>query len=157
MRTPPTTPQLDFAHARAQAQRPRPLAYARRAREHKQTLDQVAARSESEDPARAAALDALKAAVVRFVGQLAIGQRFQSADFSRWLEETGGRPDVRMLAPQALGGLILHLRTRGLIRRAGFGMTGNYGGAKSSMRPVYRVKSQEFAKLDWPGAMEVQA
>jgi len=150
----PRTHQLDFGHARAQARRPRLLTFTQRASEHRGTLLEVGRRTESANPARAEALDSLKASLVRFIGLLRIDQRFQAADFSRWLEETGGRPDVQMLAPQALGGLILRMRNCGLIRRAGFAMTGNYGGAKSSMRPVYRVTHRDFACLDWPGALK---
>ncbi|MCA9289368.1 MAG: hypothetical protein KDA05_12320 [Phycisphaerales bacterium] len=142
--------QLDFGHARAQARGPQRPSHAARLREHAGQLVAVVRNTESEHPLRAAALDRMKRSLVEFVKARGVGAKLQAGDFTRWLDDTGARPDPAVLAPQASGGMFKHLTTCGILAVVGFEPTGEYGGSNSTRRSVYRVESLDFARLHWP-------
>lgn len=141
--------QLDFSHARARARGPVRPPRRERARDHAANLARVAGRTETLSPAREPALDAFKRSLVEFVRGIGVGNTFQSADFTRWLDATGQRPHPDLVDMHTLGGLILGLRSAGLIEFLRHEQTGSYGGANSSARGVYRVVSLDTSKLAW--------
>lgn len=142
-------PQLDFGHARAQADGPRPRGLPARRREHAHTLARVIDATGSDRVLRDAAIDQVKVALAEFVERVGVLKTFQCADVTRWIDAAGSRPDPRVLDLRVLGGLIKAMERRGILRQVGYQPTGA-GSYHSCVRPVYLVVGLDFTKLDWP-------
>lgn len=144
---PPTLHQLTFTQDRARTRGPSPAPLVARRREHIRTLRSVAGLAQTESVIRDAALDAIKRELAEFIVALGVGATFQAADFTRRLDEVGGRPGIDL---RATGAMYSDLHRAGIITRVGYQPTGCYGGARSSARPLYRIDSIDLARLDWP-------
>lgn len=95
--------------------------------------------AESTDPARAAALYALKCLFRAYLASVGVGATFQTVYFTRWLDQTAQRPadlDLR-----CMGGIIGPLLRRGDLVAVGYQPDGGnpHTGHQSASRPVFRI------------------
>jgi hypothetical protein len=122
-----------------------------RAAEHRRLTREVEAMTRSGGAARLAAIATLRRGLLEFLRRAGVGAEFQSIDLTAWLDETGAVPagvDLRVL-----GGMLVALRNRGLIRQLGYRPNGGCPARRinSGARPVYRVESLDFKGLGWEG------
>lgn len=96
----------------------------------------------STDPAKDAAIRALRVLLCDYLAGLGVGATFQSVNFTAWLDQTGQRP--RGLDLRCLGGMLGTLLKHGYLVAVGFAPDGgnpHTPGSRhnSANRPVFRI------------------